>query len=320
MICAVASAAKREERMRSLQRCLICVVMLVCAVPVWGQTKIDVATAPANDFLPLWIAKEKGLAAKHGLDLHIQVTNPGFLPEALVSGTIQVAILTATTLAIADEQGLDLMLVAGAGIQTEANPRQVLVRPDAGIKAPMDFKGKKVGVPILNASLHVMFKKWLKANGVDPNAATYVEVRFPQMGDLLKVGQVDAVLPVEPFRSHLVQTGIAVPAGDYITSVNQVTLLSFYAATRTWAEANSPTIAALRQVLTEGEQFIAANPDEARAIEAQYLKLSPEAVKNLPFTNTQVVIPPAMLQFWLDTCKELGVTKETADASKYIFK
>lgn len=286
------------------------------------QNKVVVATGFANDYLATWVAQDKGFASQRGIAFDIQLSQATGtdLAAALFANTAQIAQTTATTFALANENGLDLVIVAGAGIQTEANPRQVLVRPAANIKTAKDFAGKRVGTPGINGALDIMFRKWLAVEGVDPKSVNYVETPMPRMADLMTQAQVDAVLPVEPFRTRMMQARVATPAGDYITSVNKVTLLSFYIATRRWAEANPQAIAAFRDLLKQGEDFIAAHPEEARAVEAKYLKLPPEVVDLLPFTATDIVVPPARLQFWLDICKEFGVTKDDPDAAKFIVK
>lgn len=304
-------------------RALLTLIFALIAAPaVAQQNKVVVATGFANDFLATWVAQEKGFTEQRGSHFDIQLSQAvgADLIASLVANNAQIAQTTATTFALANENGLDLVIVAGAGIQTEVNPRQVLVRPAADINSPKDFIGKKIGSPGLNGALHIMFKKWLKVEGVDPASVQYVETPLPRMADLLTQAQVDGVLPVEPFRTRILQAKLAVPAGDYITSVNKVTLLSFYVAMRQWADANLDAIAGFRDLLRLGQDFIAAQPDEARAIEAKYLKLPPEVVGLLPFTATDIAVPPARLQYWLDICKEFGVTKDDPDAAKFIVK
>ena len=72
--------------------------------------------------------------------------------------------------------------------------------------------------------------------------------------------------------------------------------------------------------MKQGQDFIAAHPDDARAIEAKYLKLPPEVVGILPFTATDIAVPAARLQYWLDVSKEFGITKDDPDAAKFIVK
>jgi NitT/TauT family transport system substrate-binding protein len=299
-------------------RNLALLALFIAAPAAAQQSKVIVATGFANDYLATWVAQDQGLATQRGFDIQLSQATGTDLAAALFANTVQIAQTTATTFALANENGLDLVVIAGAGIQTEVNPRQVLVRPAANIKTPKDFVGKKVGTPGINGALDIMFRKWLRVEGVDPSRIQYVETAMPRMGDLMTQGQVDAVLPVEPFRTRMMQAGIATPAGDYITSVNKITLLSFYISTRPWAEAHPQAIAAFRDLLKQGQDFIAAHPDEARAVEAKYLKLPPAVVGLLPFTATDIAVPPARLQFWLDTAKEFGVTKDDPDAAKFI--
>jgi len=82
-----------------------------------------------------------------------------------------------------------------------------VVRKETQIKAATDVKGKKIGVPGVNSVADVMFRKWLKNNGVNLNDVTFIETPFPQMNDLLRAGTVDAVLAAEPIRSRIVDAG-----------------------------------------------------------------------------------------------------------------
>ena len=48
-----------------------------------------------------------------------------------------------------------------------------------------------------------------------------VEAGMPQMGDLLKIGQIDAVTPIEPILSRIVASGAASPTRvDFFSEVN----------------------------------------------------------------------------------------------------
>ena len=93
---------------------------------------------------------------------------------------------------------------AGEAIEVKSNPTtQVIVRKDSGIKSAADLKGKAIAAPTLGAVIHVATLYWLKKNGVDPASIRGVEVPFPNMGDQLKAGNVDAVEALEPFAGAL---------------------------------------------------------------------------------------------------------------------
>ena len=76
-----------------------------------------------------------------------------------------------------------------------------------------------LGVPGFRSVMDVTFRKWLLTKGINPSELNIVEASFPQMRDLLKGGQLDAVAVVEPFKSRIIgdQTGNNV--ADYLADL-----------------------------------------------------------------------------------------------------
>ena len=128
---------------------ILALAATVAAGPAAAQTKVIVMTGFANDYLATWIAQDKGFATQRGVAFDIQLSQAtgSDVAAALYANTAQIAQTTATTLALANENGLDLVIVAGAGIQTEVNPRQVLVRPAANVKRPKISPVRKSAPP-----------------------------------------------------------------------------------------------------------------------------------------------------------------------------
>src|SRR6185369_10017413 len=91
----------------------------------------------------------------------------------------------------------------------------VVVRAGMGAK-PEDFVGKKVGVSTIGAFLHVLFVEWLNKNGVDARIVIFVEIPFPQMPDVMKAGNVDAVITVEPFVARMVGSGLGTASPSFV--------------------------------------------------------------------------------------------------------
>ena len=184
-----------------MKRLWILLAALACSSGALAQpAKITIAHATASDFLPAFVAKEKGIFAKHGLDVTLQVyANIALTPAALMSNQIQIGATTPTNVLLAGEAGLDVVGVVGGSRLQKTNPRIYLVsRPGFTITKPDDLRGKKVGVPGLNAIIDLFFRKWLINNKVPVKDVTIVEALLPQMPDMLKGGLVDAVAPIEP--------------------------------------------------------------------------------------------------------------------------
>jgi NitT/TauT family transport system substrate-binding protein len=181
-----------------------------------------------------------------------------------------------------------------------------------------DIRGKRIGVPGLNGGNHIVMMKWLKDSGVDPKQATYVEASFPQMGDLLKGGQIDVAIPVEPFISRIQQTN----AGYLVTvpTIRESYLESFYIMNREFLQKNPEAGRNFREAIREAVQWIGKNESEARKTQVTYLKLPEQAAQTIKLPTFAVDVPPQEMQFWIDLLKNFGVTQGTATVQQVLFR
>jgi ABC-type nitrate/sulfonate/bicarbonate transport system substrate-binding protein len=140
------------------------------------------------------------------------------------------------------------------------------------------------------------------------------------MNDMLRNGQVDAALPVEPFAGQIAaaKTGyqfarLPLPLADHL-------VFSFWAARRSYVAANAAVIAAFRASLVEAIAWIKANEPEARKTQTTYLKMSDTLAGSVALPPYTATITAPELQFWIDTCKELGLTKGTVGIAEVLAK
>jgi len=236
------------------------------------------------------------------------------VPPALISGSMQFGEATPPNLILAEEGGLDLVAIAGTARLLAAEPKIGLVtRPGLTVTSAQDLVGKRIGVPGFNSIIDWFLRKWLIDNHVALARVSIVEVPMPQMGDLLKSGQIDAAAPVEPLMSRIIASGAAVKSVGFFSQVNPDTIGAFWATTRDYAEANAPTIAAFRASLADAIAFIKDNPDEAKAIEQ----------KDLGFVDPVMPafvakLDPKDFEFFVQLGHELGVTHQKIDVSKLV--
>ena len=98
-----------------------------------------------------------------------------------------------------------VVVVAGGGYYVKGmEDVAVMVRPDSAIKVAKDLEGKRVATAGLNGFLHVLFRKWMADNGGDYKKVSFTETAFAQQIDVLRGGQVDAILAVQPFLARAV--------------------------------------------------------------------------------------------------------------------
>jgi NitT/TauT family transport system substrate-binding protein len=304
-------------------RTVIAAAVLVALVaPARAETKITIGYTGANTFVPAFVAKDKGFFAKRGLDVTLQRIPVGpSIPGALIANSLQVGTLTAPIFLQANENGIDLVAIAGASLQAKSNPTAgVVARTGSGIQKPEDFKGKKVGAPGVNGLQDLLFKKWLQQKNVDWKAVTFVESPFPQMGDMLKGGQMDAALPVEPFVGRIVSTQVGYLVAHYPVEVSESYLESFYVVSKKWADANTVAIKAFREALEEALVFVKANADEAKKTQITYLGLPEAVVATLPLATYTSKVEPAQVAFWVDLCREFGMLKTAMKSDDLVAK
>src|SRR6201986_1119730 len=214
------------------------------ASPALAATKITFMHNASASFAAMFVAKDQGILEKHGLDVEFTPAQSGaVMPPALVSGSVQLAAPTATVLVQAHEQGIDLVAVANTAAYPSAADGQIVGRTGSGLKETRDLMGHKVGLPSLGGIFEVLVRDWVRKAGGDDKKVQWLEVQLRQMGGALKSVLVDAAVPVEPFYSRIVQTGVGYPMCDFEAAVPAGTIPVVYATTRAWAMGNPEALA-----------------------------------------------------------------------------
>jgi NitT/TauT family transport system substrate-binding protein len=297
-----------------LRLCLCILSVLVASVCAHGQTKLVVGYGAATAWAPALVAKDHGIFEKHGLAVTLQfVPNTATQPALLISNSIDVGSITPTTLIFAVEGGVELTAVASATENNKANPfGAVLAANGVDIKSAADFRGKSVGVPGLNAVLHISFMRWLQLQNVDPRDVQFIEIIFNQTTDLLRSRKVDAAVTVEPFISRSVAANAAHIVSRFPHDLASPSYKdAFWVMRKDYVRTHPNEVAAFKAAMKEATEFTTAYPEEARKTAVTYLKL-PEAIAasvQLPtFTTT---LTPDDMQFWLDMHRVLGLSKST---------
>lgn len=157
-------------------------VLAGCASSSSGETASGDAVTPLTlqtSWIPLvqfggsYVADKEGYYEKNGVDVDILPGGPDVdSMAAVVSGQVDIGMGNADTVARANEQGADLVIIA-AGFQK--NPLAILSSPDKPIATPADMAGMKIGVPSGDEAAQ---EALLAANDVDASKVTSVPVGF----------------------------------------------------------------------------------------------------------------------------------------------
>ena len=274
-----------------------------------AQEKVKMSYTAVSGFALGYVAEQQGFFQKHGVDVDfVQTAISGNIPGAIVSGSVDIGGPTMPSVLQANDAGLDLVVFAGGAVYPL--PGDVLVaRPGSGIKTTKDLKGKTVGVPGLGALLHIMLRRDLKANGVDPDSVRYVEVGFPQAADALRSGQIDAYPAQAPFTARIEQSGAGVPVANWLKSTPDGTPTVVWATTRKWADAHKQAIEGMRAAMREAKEFVKTHKTETDQAIAKYTGLPLQVVSSIAVPPLDVDLNAKQLQFWIDICKEQKLIK-----------
>lgn len=302
--------------MRKLAALLVLAILLLPA-GARAAEKLTLLYAPTTGLMPSYIAKDKGIFSKHGLDVKlVLLTNQGAVIAALVGGSAQIVTPSALAVIQAADQGIDVVFLASSAMSPSKSRSGIFVKNGSGLHAPADLIGRKVGVPSLNTLIHVIARRWLKLNGVDYNRVDFVEIGFQQMADALDANIVDAVSAIDPYYARLMQIGYVI--GNPDATLPKDTLTSVYAAMRPWADAHKAAVAAFRQSLAEAIDFIAHDESAARASLAKYTHQPPAVIATTPMPELRVAAHPEQVQFFIDLAREQGLIKGNPDAAHMI--
>jgi NitT/TauT family transport system substrate-binding protein len=284
--------------------------------------KIVLGFSAATAFSTAFVAANEGLFKKHGLDVELKlVPTSATTPAALMADSLQVATQTAPNTMQAIEQGLDLVVIAGGGIYAkDVADVAVLVRPDSPIKTAKDFEGKRVATAGLNGFLHVLFRKWMADNGGDYRKVNFTEAAFAQQIDVLRAGQVDAILAVQPFLSRGLETNVGRVVAYYIADLEGETLAGWFVATRAWTKKKPEEVAAFRAAMKEATDMMQNDPDIVRKANLAYIPFPAEMQANFSRGRYRFEVRPDMIDKWNRICLEQAMLKKPLDPERIVYK
>jgi NitT/TauT family transport system substrate-binding protein len=294
------------------------------ALPARAQsdTRIVFGYTAVADFATVFVAADEGYFKKRRLDVELKfIPLNSTIPAALQSDSLEIGGPTPSVFLQAVDGGLDLVLVSGGGLTSKTITGFGLVaRAGSSIRSARDCVGKKIGVPGLGAFLHVTFRAWLKDQGVDYRKVNFVEASFPQHGDLLRGGSVDAVVTADPFMSRITDSGAGYVASYYSTFLPEGNHTIVHAAKRDWVAKNPDAARGFREAVQEAGAFMLQPKNDAkvRASIGKYIKLPPEVLAKIQISPPGPLVSDKQLGYWVGLMKDQDMLKSPVDVATLI--
>lgn len=308
------------------RRTVVAAGLAAAALPLRAQAPVKAifGYTAVTDFATVFIAREEGFFVRRGIDVEPKLIplNPS-IPPAIQSDSIQIGGPTPSVFLQAADGGLDHVVLTGGGATSKKMTGIGLVaRAGSGIKTAQDCIGKKVGVPGLGAFLHVGFRAWLKAQGVDHTKVNFLEASFPQHGDLLRGGSLDAVVTADPFMVRIVSSGAGYVASYYSTFLPDGLPTLVFTARRDWVQKNPAAAKAFQAAIAEASTFLNNPKNTAKVREhiGKYIKLPPDVLASVQISPPLPVVTEPALAWWADQMVEQKLLKARPNLASLIVK
>jgi NitT/TauT family transport system substrate-binding protein len=222
--------------------------------------------------------------------------------------------------AYAKSRGDEVRIVAGAANGGAA----LVVQPDGRIKAPGDFRGKKVATPQLGNTQDVACRAWLAAQGFKVTQlggdVLVLPTANPYQLNLFKQQQVDAVWTVEPWVSRL-----EMESGAKVFVEEKDTITTVLTSSAKFLRDHRDLARKFTQAHAELTEWIQKHPDEAQKIVREELsaettrqipaELIARSWKRLKFT---IEIPREPLEKFVADAKKAGFMRGAPDLKRLV--
>jgi NitT/TauT family transport system substrate-binding protein len=269
----------------------------------------------ALTYMPFYVAQEKGLLKKNGLEAEYIQMNTGIQPQAIMGGNIDFfpSLSTGISAAVA---GLPLVVVLNF---YNITPWMLVTSKD--INKPQDLIGKKVAISGIRTTGHYLMMAWFKKVEISDK-----DVGFIMTGGTassfasLASGQVAGAVLTPPFDDKAVSRGfkkfmligdlLDIPTSGLIASRTEIT---------NQRDKVQKTIAALVDAVT----WIRANRTESVKMIADKFKITPAEANGTYETlvsmfNKDGRLPPKIARGYLDLLRQERSVPADLDPQKFL--
>ena len=257
----------------ALISCLLLTLLAGCSTSTGKaeETTIRIGTQPWIGYGPWWIAQEKGLFEKYGLNVElVDFVEDKEVNAAFASGDMQAANIATHTAIKLYTAGLDLKVVLLEDVSTSADA----IMADSSIQSVADLKGKSVAYEEGTTS-DLLLNYALSQNGMTLADITPVPMPASDAGTALLTGNVPAAVTYEPYISEVTKANsnvsVIYKAGERAGLISDVLVVN-----SKWAAENPETVSKLLQVWDEALAYYNENPADAQAIIAKAVGSAPE--------------------------------------------
>ncbi len=266
-------------RLRDLMLMLVVIVMAGLHGEGWcaeKPAKIRFGALPVLQALPIYVAQDKGLFTKAGLDVDIIAFNTAAEKDiALSTGNIDGYFGDLVTPIVLRGNRRDIAIVA-TNYDTTYDRRMfaILCKPGSPYKSVPDLTSVPIAISS-NTVIDYVTEVLLKSNGVSNDKYATLETKNIGLRmQMLLSGQVEAATLPEPLVTAAIAKGAMLLADDSGLAASQ-TVLAFSGS---FLAGHGPSVKTFLKTLEEAGALIQQNPEAVRSVMVEHARL-PEALK-----------------------------------------
>jgi NitT/TauT family transport system substrate-binding protein len=225
----------------------------------------------------LWIAEDKGLFKKHGIDSEVILMGGASAGgvSSLIAGDVQFLGGGGGGVINAALSGADVIMI---GSIVNKGVQRVMARSD--LRRPEDLRGKKLGVTRFGAASHLVLLMMLRGWNMNPSDVQMIQVgSSPAMMAALEKGGIDAAVLTEPTFFFAEDQGYRTLAD--LADMDIYYLHSMIDTTRAYLRANRDLALRFMRGYVEGIAYFKKNKKESLDVLAKKLRTAPGQHKYL---------------------------------------
>jgi NitT/TauT family transport system substrate-binding protein len=234
-------------------------------------TRLTVSySAPTANNSPIWIAKERGLLAKHGLDAQLLFIESGTTTiQALIAGETQIAQVAGTVVVSSALAGADVVAIAGL-----ENRIAFSLVSQKDLKSPEQLKGKRLAISRFGSASDLGARLFLQRLGLTAEK----DVTLVQIGGTntrlaaISKGVVESTVLTPEFYLFAKKSGFNTLADPVTTKIDFPQ--NGIATTRSFLKAKPEIVKNYLLAVIEAIHFFKTRQDESMQIMSKYLKIT----------------------------------------------